>query len=165
MTLFPTVQVCSWLQIEVIKRTAQPCQNAAPRAVPCSYKNAQKLLLAITQIIAMDSFCCENIYTSAVKQDMNCFKLPPQNPNVFLMMGNGKEELSTQPARDATALSDVQAQGYCSVCKLWCGRRALFCLSALVCLLTVFCVLQRCFLQKQLSSEVPSLTKETSNHD
>lgn len=57
----------------------------------------------------MDSFCCENIYTSAVKQDMNCFKLPPQNPNVFLMMGNEKEELSTWSAGDATALSDTQA--------------------------------------------------------
>lgn len=57
----------------------------------------------------MDSFCCENIYTSAVKQDMNCFKLPPQNPNVFLMMGNGKEERSMWSAGDATALSDAQA--------------------------------------------------------
>lgn len=69
-------------------------KRAAPRAMLCSYKNAQKLLLAIiTQITVMDNFCCKNIYTSALKQYMNCLKLSSHKSNVFLMMGNEKEEL------------------------------------------------------------------------
>lgn len=76
----------------------------------CPYKNAQKLLLAIiTQIAVMDNFCCENIYTSAVKQYMKCLKLPSHRINVFLMMGNGKEELCRWLETDAIALSDTQA--------------------------------------------------------
>ena len=110
-------------RLKTLKELLNHVKRAAPRAMLCSYKNAQKLLLAIiTQITVTDNFCCENIYTSAVQQYMNCLKLPSHKINVFLMMGNGKDELCRQPVRNAIALSDTQAQEYCSKGKLWCGR-------------------------------------------
>lgn len=44
MTLFPTVQVCFWLQIEAIKRTAQPCQT---RSSTCGAMFIQKCSEAV----------------------------------------------------------------------------------------------------------------------
>lgn len=69
-----TVSNCSSLFLvteKPLKELLNHVKHAAPRALPRSDKNAQKLLLAVTtQIIAVDSFCWENIYTSAVRQEL-----------------------------------------------------------------------------------------------
>lgn len=55
----------------------------------------------------MDSFCCENMHISAVKQCMNRLKLQSHKINAFLMMGNEKEGLCRELAY--LNLSDTQA--------------------------------------------------------
>lgn len=89
-------------RLKTLKELLNHVKHAAPRAPLCSYKKAQKLLLAIiTQIMVMDSFCCENIHISAVEQCMNRLKLQSHKINAFLMMGNEKEGLCREHVRYA----------------------------------------------------------------